>query len=209
MPYIVVEGLDLSGKSSLCKKLKKHYGGESVYEPYDQTLISRNATAAFNKGEIGQFLTVHLMMLTRIEMFKNLGEHTKEGNPEFFFSDRNFLSTMVYQGKNTSQMNDILELNEEVIKNYGHDIYPDILILIEPSHNALIRRLDKREEVTARDKCILSKKYFHEMSAKYQLATQLLLNKTTRTTVLTFSQGMSFNALVELIDDVIEMKKHK
>ncbi|PMP91734.1 MAG: dTMP kinase [Desulfurella sp.] len=139
MKYIVFEGLDGSGKTTVSKMFvrylfSKNYTVFYTREPYTteiETLIRQNQT---NKTLLFLFLadrSIHI-------------EKLKNQNVDFIVSDRSFYSTVAYQGYGGGiDIDFVIKLNEFVVDNF----LPDVVFYLDCSPDIALSRSKKLDAI--------------------------------------------------------------
>jgi len=142
--FIVIEGLDGSGKTTQTKllvaKLRRHYNAVYTTEP--------------SKGKIGKFIRSHvlygdrrfptavealLFAADRLEHIQNeVLPAIAEG--QVVISDRYFYSSLAYQGSAGLSLDWIKTINQNALK-------PDLAIFIDVEPEAVETRLKRRKSV--------------------------------------------------------------
>ena len=145
--YLVLEGVDFTGKSTvaleLVKKLQDKYGKDTVIhrrEPSNQnygkkmrdTLLSKEMTLE------KEVLAAQYMLLDRIENTSEVSQLLREN--KIIVQERNFLTALVYnEAKDTKEVQFVQEANRLSLK-------PDCLALLTISDEILAYRIEKAKE---------------------------------------------------------------
>lgn len=145
--YIVLEGVDFSGKSTIAKELVKllseKYGDYNVvhkrepsYENYGAKM--REVLTSGKMTEEKEILAAQYMLLDRLENTSNVSELLREN--KIVIQERNFLTALVYnEAGDTKEVKFIQEANKLSLK-------PDHLVLITMSDSTMRHRIDKAIE---------------------------------------------------------------
>jgi dTMP kinase len=165
MNYIVFEGIDGSGKSTVSKMfvhylLNKGYNVLFTKEPYTQQideLIRKNQT---NKTLLFLFLadrSIHI-------------EYLKKQNVDFIVSDRSFYSTICYQGYGACMdIEFVTKLNEFVVE----DFLPNIVFYLDCAPETALSRIKKLDAIEHKHLTFFKKvrEGYLELAKKYNFIT--------------------------------------
>lgn len=145
--YLVLEGVDFSGKSSiankLVEKLKMIYGEDMVHhrkEPGNvgYGLKMRNILFSETLDEEKEILAAKYMLMDRINNTSEVSQLLRDN--KIIIQERNFLTALVYnEASHTEDVKFIQEVNRLSLK-------PDILVLINISDTILDYRIKKSQE---------------------------------------------------------------
>lgn len=201
MSYIVVDGLDFAGKTTLCKKLAEHYDSKLVSEPFSESDISATIRKMVREDSLPSPVATQLLIASRVELFLKYKDFMDKDN-SFLISDRNFVANMVYQGFTEKEMKRIMELNVNTLKEYGFDIIPDVFIYLYVPYEEAYRRFQasKRNELNNLDKKVMKEYVYKEMQTRYHKAFELVKATYPRARVITVIPDMTFEQIVEMID---------
>ena len=149
--YLVLEGVDFSGKTSLAKelvkKLKEIYGKEIVChrkEPGNVGYGSKMRDILFNDNldDEKEVLAAKYMLMDRINNTSEVAQLLREN--KIIIQERNFLTALVYnEAGNTEEVKFVQEINKLSLK-------PDFLALVNISDSMLDYRIKKAEEERGR-----------------------------------------------------------
>lgn len=205
MSYIVVEGLDYTGKSTLVEQLGEIYKSRLVSEPFSESLASSKIRELIRSATHESTYETQLLIASRIEMFSKLNEYIRHNSPTYLISDRSFVTNMVYQGNDKKTMSRIMKLNIDTLAAYGYDIIPDILIYIEVPYSVALERFNQRQESNNLDKKVMNEKTYNEMQKRYHDALTLLTSNSKRTKVIKVSHESTVKNICYLIDDRMKL----
>lgn len=145
--FIVLEGIDGSGKGEMMKRLEQHYSKKykvlATGEPTDgrygkeiRKLLKEETDPLSNKEKL-----LELYIKDREEHLKNqIIPFLKDGQGKILFCDRYYYSTIVYQNAQGIPINDLIESNKLFKK-------PDICFILDaPAELALKRIIDRGKE---------------------------------------------------------------
>lgn len=144
--FIVIEGLDGSGKTTasklLEKKLKKNYKTKRSYEPHNDSCGGDYIRAVLTK-KIKQFSHRTLALsfaANRLDHRDRLINPwlEKDGN-RAIICDRYYLSSLVYQNKGGFGFKEILKLNEQARQ-------PDVIFFLNVSNEVCYERMKGRNQ---------------------------------------------------------------
>jgi len=160
--YIVLEGVDYTGKSTLIKNLKKEHKNYSfTKEPYNKKLVNKLLKQANNKS------TTLAYLYDRANHYEDIIKHHKLNT---IISDRSLISGIAY-AKNLP-----LEIATSLNLIAVDNILPTHTIMLELNKNELIKRLGSKENDNIESRGI---KYLLDIQDRLKKAINLLkLNHT-------------------------------
>lgn len=142
--FIVIEGIDGSGKGTQSKRLKswltdknKHATTHSVFHTMEPTggkigVLLRNA---LKDGTIAPKILALLFAADRIEHCKEIEQHLEEG--KIVISDRYLYSSIAYQGSQGVDKEWIMEINK-------FSLIPDIVFYLDITPESGLKRIFSR-----------------------------------------------------------------
>lgn len=172
--YIVLEGMDLAGKSTLTKQLKERLKADAydivqVEEPAkspDSLLTIRNLI--IDDG-ICEEAKLYLAIAQRIELGdKVVVPALNQGKT--VISDRCFISTAVYQGNGRIGLYSVIERNVKALKIFNTQMYPDKLIFVKIDYDTFLQRARSRSVLDDQETRLLSREYFERFVHRYENA---------------------------------------
>lgn len=172
--YIVLEGMDLAGKSTLTKQLVERLKADSydilqVEEPAkspDSLLTIRNLI--IDNG-ICEEAKLYLAIAQRIELGdKVVVPALNQGKT--VISDRCFISTAVYQGNGRIGLYSVIERNVKALKIFNTQMYPDKLIFVKIDHDTFLERAQSRPVLDDQETRLLNREYFERFVHRYENA---------------------------------------
>lgn len=172
--YIVLEGMDLAGKSTLTKQLTERLKADSydilqVEEPAkspDSLLTIRNLI--IDNG-ICEEAKLYLAIAQRIELGdKVVVPALNQGKT--VISDRCFISTAVYQGNGRVGLYSVIERNVKALKIFNTQMYPDKLIFVKIDHDTFLQRAGSRSVLDDQETRLLNREYFERFVHRYENA---------------------------------------
>ena len=150
--FIVLEGIDGSGKTTIANKLFKYYESNSAVhttlcmEPSSSS-VGRLAREKLYSELCVQDSFLHLLLADRAEQNSYRSLLLKAG--ELIFLDRYYYSTFAYQSLNYSFKE--LDTYHELFKPAL--IRPDLTLIIDVPVEIAIRRLNSRQNKSCFDAC--------------------------------------------------------
>lgn len=175
MKYIVFEGIDGSGKTTISKMfaqylIKQNFSVFYTKEPYTQeidSLIRQNQT---NKTLLFLFLADRAIHIQEL----------KKQNVDFIVSDRSFYSTIAYQGYGGGiDIDFVTSLNEFVVDSF----LPDTVFYLDCDVKIALNRVKKLDAIENKDLAFFEKarQGYLELAKKYNffiINSQLNTDKT-------------------------------
>jgi dTMP kinase len=178
--FIVIEGLDGSGKTTVSKLLTQRFAENNLpcHRTFEQT-----------KGPIGELIRSILVgdiknienetiaLLFAADRYQHLkSEILPTLEHSHVICDRYYYSSMAYQGIDTNVMTRIIDYNQVVIAEHK----PDIMFFIDVESNECLRRIEARgDEVSIYDSLpALAMRY-----VSYKAATKRMKNTDNIVTV--------------------------
>ncbi|MBX3063737.1 MAG: dTMP kinase [Anaerolineae bacterium] len=174
--FLVIEGLDGSGKTVIARDLAAHLkaqiGAEKVlltYEPHDESFSGELIRAVLRKEMTISARTLALAFAT------NRADHLNKDVEPFLardgsivICDRYYLSSLVYQTTKTTPLDYVWQIN-------GGSRPPDLTIFLNASDEVCYQRIGNRGQ--SRE---LFEENLHEKRAKYDTAIEFLRNRGER-----------------------------
>lgn len=147
--YIVIEGIDGTGKSTiqqslLTKLTERKIDTVTVHEPGD-TPIGEAIRQILKNPQLERQNQTELMLFTaaRIELWPIIRQHLDDG--KWVISDRNFLSSIVYQGWSQGELAAYQVtkfLADNLDKRY---LKPDLTVILDSNLDTAKQRLNQRD----------------------------------------------------------------
>lgn len=204
MSYIVVEGLDFAGKSTLSKKFNDYYNCELVYEPFCNTPISKRIYNLLKKYDSSQYFKIQMFLASRIEMFTKLNNLTYLESDKHLISDRNFISSAVYQSEKESDIKRIVDFNTSNLASYNFNPIPQVIVYLEVPYELALERFNSREDANDLDKFVIVEENYLLMQEKYKVALDFLESKYDFLKIIRTDQNYIMDDIVEEIDSHLE-----
>ena len=182
--YAVLEGLDFAGKSTLCKELAKALGWATVNEPYTGNEHAAEVKRMNNANYLPKHYEMMMIIAGRIDCFREVIEQHRHTG---LISDRNVISSMVYQSTPDMPPSAVLRANEEMLRTTHHDIYPSHVLFIDIDHETFLERLATCNRVVdEKDLWLKDPQNWKEMREKYLRSIEIFcLNKYTVYKIIT------------------------
>lgn len=172
--FIVIEGLDGSGKSTasrnLSETLETQFGKKvkQTFEPHDDSVAGQYIRQILMK----QILDFHPRVLPLAFATNRLDHCTRVITPwletsrdHIVLCDRYYLSSLVYQSSVDFDMEAVYQLNEMAIR-------PDLILFFDVSDEICYQRMAKRNEPRE-----LFERNLSEIRTKYEAAKAFLIEK--------------------------------
>lgn len=175
--YYVYEGLDFAGKSTLANEHAKRIKAKQVQEPFVGSTAFQQLKAKLVSNTLTKDEEISGYATARVEAFRQV-IHPFLSHSRDVISDRNVVSSMVYQSDEHVSMFEVLDVNRKLLQTYGYNINPDIIFFIDIEHETFLQRfqaaLDGGRTVDAKDRMFLDKQVFETYRAKYKKALKYL-----------------------------------
>lgn len=175
--YIVYEGIDFAGKSTLAKRHAELIKARFVMEPFTESPSGKELKKRLVSNTMTIDEEIQGYALSRLEAFRTV-IHQYLHHSRSVISDRNFITSMVYQSDEHVGMEEVLEVNRKLLQTYGFNIFPDVVYFIDIEHETFVERYNDAKangrEINNKDTMFLDKKVFEEYRAKYKQALKIL-----------------------------------
>ncbi|CAL4321858.1 Thymidylate kinase [Buchnera aphidicola (Symydobius americanus)] len=168
--FIVVEGIDGSGKTSVCqtiKKILKKNGIKKIIIVHDPggTVISEKIRKIIKNSYQNEYIHHKTILLlfyaARIQLIENIIKPALK-NKTWIISDRHDLSSLTYQGGGFGiKKNIIMKLKKMMIGNF----YPDLTIYLDILPKFGLQRIIKRGKLDTIEKNNLD--FFNKVRNSY------------------------------------------
>lgn len=145
MPYIVFEGPDFAGKSTLTKKVAERLGYRLVAEPFTESDNAKEVKKAIINNTFNKETEIFLLAANRLEAFRDAIEPNRHSVG--VVGDRSVVSTMVYQSDKESGWRQlpILDFMKDILNQHHYDIFPDHIFFLDIDHDTYLDRLAKSD----------------------------------------------------------------
>jgi dTMP kinase len=143
--FVVIEGIDGAGKTTVINELKKMLRNEKVFftkEP-SQGFIGKMIRSALRGHNFTQEAWCLLFFADRIEHCKAIKKKLEEGY--IVISERYFFSTLAYQST-TINMRKLLGFLTSYLLETEKILMPDLVFLLDVDVNTAIKRLKESRE---------------------------------------------------------------
>ena len=144
--FIVIEGLDGSGKSTAAKmlveELENRFNKKPLltYEPNDPSCGGDYIRAVLEK-KITRFtpcVLAYAFAANRLDHNdRTIKPHLERGDDHIVISDRYYLSSLVYQSADDFPFSSVIQLNELALR-------PDLIFFLNVSNEVCYQRMNKR-----------------------------------------------------------------
>ena len=210
--YIVFEGMEMAGKSTVCKKLGAAIKARVTAEPFSETPESKAFKAKLVSNTMTKDEEIKGFGTARVEAFqKVIGPYLQHGRD--VISDRNFITSMVYQSDKDVPPSEIFSFNKKLLSTYGFDILPDLVIFIDISHEEFLERLDKSikdgREINAKDLMFKDKEVFDSYRNKYLSCLDYLVDQYEVNVQILSSKETDIDKIVDTVDKVKRLQKER
>ena len=210
--YIVAEAMDFGGKSTVCKKLGAAIKARVTAEPFNETPESKAFKAKLVSNTMTKDEEIQGFGTARVEAFqKVIGPYLKHGRD--VISDRNFITSMVYQSDKHVTPSEIFGFNKKLLGTYGFDILPDLVIFIDITHEEFLSRLEKAikegREINAKDLMFRDKEVFDSYRNKYLRCLDYLVEQFEVTVQILKPSETDLVNLLDIVEKSRELKEEK
>lgn len=180
MRYVVVEGLDYSGKTYFINEISEMFSKVlKISEPFNQTKFCSKIRDIIRSDIPNKEREKELLLKNREIGFSileyQIEEYLKENiELNLLISDRNFLTTLVYQCETKEEMRDVINNTISALDSLFINVIPDIVYYLEIPFELALERSNKRGIENNLDKKVLVKDVYEKMQSKYRLALEVL-----------------------------------
>lgn len=170
--YIVFEGKDFAGKTTMINKLKKVFPtARTVAEPYKGTpelVAIRNIIASGNEDRLYK---AYLSVAQRAYMHDHVVKPIFDCNEKaIVISDRSFITSCVYQANSTRELNNVFDLNRQWLTHHAARCIPDIIVYMEIDYETYLKRkanTRNRLKIDKVEEQLMDENEFNEYSKRY------------------------------------------
>lgn len=203
MSYVVVEGLDLAGKSTLTAILGNHLKARLVSEPFTESVSGKRVKEIICGNFAPTVYEIMILAGQRVEAFRKVtDQYLSHGRS--VVSDRNVLSSMVYQSSDQESPLQVLKLNKAVLETYGMSLAPDHLFLIDIDYDTYMERCSSRTELDGKETKLQNKEFFSQQRNKYLKCLELFKSTYPETQVHIVKPGVSAEEVLGLLENAEE-----
>ena len=206
--YIVVEGLDYSGKTHLINQLKNNIECVTVKEPFNEDYVSKKIRESIQADWIPQTHETVILLSGRIELFKKYN-YIINDDKRILLSDRSFITSMVYQHDYRNNFLKIMNLNLSALHIFESNPIPDILIYMDTPFDKALEYSGGRDQLDNKDKKVLTKYNYEKMSALYKTSITMVKqqDKDNKMNVIYLKPDYDIEDLVLQINDILNKKE--
>lgn len=201
MSYIVFEGPDFAGKSTLTKKVAERLGYRLVAEPFTESENAKAVKNAIINNTFNKETEIFLLAANRLEAFRDV--ITPNRHSPGVIGDRSVVSTMVYQvgeGVYNRPLN-ILNFMAQTLQDQWHDIYPDHLFFLDIDHDTYLERLAVSDRVAdEKEKALMDPGNWMKLKEDYLTAIQWITFSNPDVKVHFITPETTVDEIVTIID---------
>lgn len=200
---IALEGLDLSGKSTLAKQLAYAFKARHVGEPFTETLHSKQVKEMITQNQAPKVYEIMALIAQRVEANQKV-KHPYLSRGRDIISDRCVVSSMVYQSSEEADQATVLKMNESILNSYGYSAIPDILVFIDLDYETYMERCNNGTRVLDNKEIWLQNPTnFEAQRQKYLDAIELLSSGDRRTVIITIKPAAPVEEVIGLIKEAM------
>ena len=140
--YVVIEGVDTSGKSTQIELLKEKFKSAIFTKEPGGTNLGKNIREILLNGEVKSYIAeLFLFLADRSEHFE---EVVRPCLDRLVISDRGFVSGIAYAMSNglNMELKEMIELNKLALNS----TFPDLIILLKIDKETIKKRLSKKSQ---------------------------------------------------------------
>lgn len=197
---IALEGLDLSGKSTLAKQLADRLKARHVGEPFTESVHAVRVKEMITANYAPKVYEIMALIAQRVEAYQRVkGPYLSRGRD--IVSDRCVISSMVYQSSEEADAATVLEMNESILKSYGYQVSPDILIFIDMDYETYMSRCETiGRDLDGKEKWLQTRSNFESQRQKYIDAIDTFKQRSVNTIVFTVPAGVTVEDVLDLVE---------
>lgn len=140
--YVVIEGVDTSGKSTQIELLKQKFKSAVFTKEPGGTNLGKKIREILLNGEVKSYIAeLFLFLADRSEHFE---EVVRPYLDRLVISDRGFVSGIAYAMSNglNMELKEMIELNKLALNS----TFPDLIILLKVDKETIEKRLNKKSQ---------------------------------------------------------------
>ncbi len=140
--YVVIEGVDTSGKSTQIELLKQKFKSAVFTKEPGGTNLGKKIREILLNGEVKSYIAeLFLFLADRSEHFE---EVVRPCLDRLVISDRGFVSGIAYAMSNglNIELKEMIELNKLALNS----TFPDLIILLKVDKETIEKRLNKKSQ---------------------------------------------------------------
>lgn len=202
--FIVIEGLDGSGKTTVSKQLAQHLETafqkkvKSTFEPNDYSCggdfirqaLEKKITGVAPRTLLLAFAANRLDHCTRV-----INAWLDDGDHRIVLCDRYYLSSLVYQSTETISMNEVMEINQHARK-------PDIIFFMNVDDAVCYERMNIRNKPRE-----LFEENLSATRTKYFQAIDFLKTKRSENIIEIDANGTVESVLEAMLEALLKFEK--
>jgi thymidylate kinase len=204
MPYIVFEGPDFAGKSTLTKKVADRLGYRLVAEPFTESDNAKEVKKAIINNTFNKETEIFLLAANRLEAFRDV--ITPARHATGVIGDRSVVSTMVYQSERngTWRQLPILDFMQKTLQQEWHDIYPEHLFFLDIDHDTYLERLANSGRVAdEKEKALMDPENWMRLKEDYLSALEWISFRKPEIKIHFITPETTVEEIVSLIDPTV------
>ena len=157
--YIVVEGVIGAGKTSLAKKLQKHFGGEIVFEEFEENPFLEDF---YHDRRRFAFQTQMFFLLSRFNQQEKLRQ--TDLFQDYLFSDYFFSKDRIFASINLDERE--MSLYDSIAKILERQIVqPDLIVFLNASVDRLMYNIKRRARPMEQN---MEREYISQLADAYR-----------------------------------------
>lgn len=170
MSYVVFEGPDFAGKSTLTKKVAAALGWCLVAEPFTETPNAARIKQAIINNEYNPQTEIFMLAANRLEAFNSVISPNRQAG---VIADRSVISSMVYQKCEGWSQLTIFDFMNKIMSDHHHELFPDHLFFLEIDHATYLDRLEKSDRgADEKEKALMIEENWNKLIAEYKDAIE-------------------------------------
>ncbi len=196
--YVVLEGMDKAGKSTLARNVVetlKEKGRDVVWvnEPFSGSEEFLTLRKLITDGKLEHNTKALIALASRIELYQQVIKPALDRGC-IVISERNFISTLIYQGQDNPAPIHNIHLN--TFEQLGIDLSPDMVVTLEIDYDTFKTRSIALGDLDGIEQYLLKQENFEAYRSRYvgcvKMATQ-----GTKTQVVSFVNQLDLIANIE------------
>lgn len=195
--YIVLEGLDFTRKTTLSKALAEKLQCRWMSEPFTENEAGVLVKKLNNSNALPTYYETLMLVASRLNGYKSVVSEYRDIG---LVSDRNFVSSMVYQTVGAFTQREVLKLNRQVMELHGHNLFPDQIIFIDIDHETFLERLALSDRTPdEKDVAFKDKAFWEEYRNRYFDALEIVKSLNPKTKIHYVGKDTTVEEILSLI----------